>query len=119
MVRARLARVALVAALGVACGCSTPSSCSSCSRESFTSRLTGLFRRDRGTPVEVVGEPGEGPVIPDPGTGPGPYEGPGCMTPPQTFAPPPQPFAPPPQPFAPLPQSRAPPLYPPPQPSPY
>jgi hypothetical protein len=95
MVRARMARLALAAALGVACGCSSVSSCSSCPGESFTSRLTSLFRRDRGVPVEVVGEPAVGPVIADPGIGPGPgpYEGPGC---------------------APLPQSVAPPLFPPP-----
>ncbi len=91
MVRARMAGVALAAALGLACGCSTPSSCSSCSGGSFTSRLTGLFRRNR-APVEEVGSPVEGPVITDPG--PGPYEGPGFVAPvPQTFAPP---LAPPP-----------------------
>lgn len=99
MVRARLAGVALAAALGLACGCSTPSGCSSCSGTSFTSRLTGLFRRDR--PVEVVGSPIEGPVIADPG--PGCCEGSGGI--------PPQPF-PPPQGFAPAPQSFAPPLAP-------
>src|SRR5947208_3048023 len=89
MVRARLAGVALAAALGLACGCSTPSGCSSCS---LSSRLTGLFRRDRAS-TEVIGGAAEGPVIGDPG------EGAGCAPPtfvaplPQTFAPP---LAPPP-----------------------
>jgi hypothetical protein len=110
MVRARIAGVALAAALGLACGCSTPSGCSSCSGTSFTSRLTGLFRRDR-TPTEVVGSPIEGPVIGEPG--PGCCDGSGGL-PPQSFAPPPS-FAPAPQPFAPPPQSFAPPLAPPPR----
>jgi hypothetical protein len=90
MVRARMARVALVAALGLACGCSTPSTCSSCS---LTSRLTGLFRRG-GTSQEVVGVPVEGPVIADPGTISG--EGPSWVPMPQTYAPP---LAPPPRPL--------------------
>src|SRR3954451_2096424 len=95
MVRARIAGVALAAALGLVCGCSTPSSCSSCSGSSLTSRLTGLFRRN-GAPTEVVGAPIDGPVIGDPGSGsceaPG-YPGTGFPPMPQTFAPP---LAPPP-----------------------
>ena len=110
MVRTRMARVAVAAALGLACGCSSmSSSCSSCS-PSLTSRLTGLFRRDS-APVEVVGSPFEGPPITDPGccgpyNGPGfppvpqsgPYDGPGYLPVPQTGPPPlipaPRPFAP-------------------------
>jgi len=92
MVRARLARVALLAALGVASGCSTPSSCTSCSDSSITTRLTSLFRRNRATTTEVIGPTVEGPVLVDPGVLP---ENPG---------------------FAPMPQSIAPPLIPPPQP---
>jgi hypothetical protein len=108
MVRAHLARVALLAALGLAAGCSTPSSCSSCSGSSFTSRLTGLFRHDRGR-GEVVSPGFEGPVIGDPGVMP---ESPGCapgfapgfspgfspmpqMMTPQTIAPPLVPTPPP------------------------
>src|SRR5438128_10979505 len=92
MVRARIAGVALAAALGLACGCSTPSGCSSCPGTSLTSRLTGLFRHNS-TPVEVVGSPIDGPVIADPG--PGPYEGPGCAPVSPSFPPVPQSFAPP------------------------
>jgi hypothetical protein len=95
MVRARMAGVALAAALGLACGCSTPSSCSSCSSSSFTSRLTGLFRRNS-PPTDVVGSPIEGPVISDPGPGPAPCESSGFPPMPQTFSPP---LAPPPLPL--------------------
>ncbi len=101
MVRARMAGVALAAALGLACGCSTPSGCSSCGGSSFTSRLTGLFRHNS-APVEVVGSPVDGPVIADPGLGS--CDGPDCAGGPPTFVPPP------PQSFGP--QSFAPPLAP-------
>jgi hypothetical protein len=97
MVRARIAGVALAAALGLACGCSTPSGCSSCPGTSLTSRLTGLFRRNN-TPVEVVGSPIDGPVIADPGSahceGPGFGSGPALPDGP-SFPPVPQSFAPP------------------------
>ena len=68
MVRARLAGIALLAAVGLACGCSTPSSCGGCSNDSFSARLTSLFHRNR-TPPEVVGVGPEieGPPIVDPG----------------------------------------------------
>jgi hypothetical protein len=99
MVRARLAGVALAAALGLACGCSTPSGCSSCSGSSFTSRLAGLFRHGGSAPVEVVGSPVDGPIIPEPG----------CCDGPGFAAPPPSPA------FPPVPQSFAPPLAPPPR----
>jgi hypothetical protein len=90
-----MARVAVAAALGLACGCSSmSSSCSDCS-PSWTSRLTGLFHRNR-APVEVVGSPFEGPPIADPGPGPYPYNGPGCEPLPQTGPPP---LFPPPRPF--------------------
>jgi hypothetical protein len=100
MVRARLAGVALAAALGLACGCSTPSGCSSCPGSSFTSRLAGLFRHGSSAPVEVVGSPIDGPMIPEPGL----CDGPGCASPPPAFPPA----------FPPVPQSFAPPLAPPP-----
>jgi hypothetical protein len=104
-----MARAALVAALGLACGCSTPSSCSSCPGQSFTSRLTGLFRHSGS--AEVVGAPIDGPVIADPGSFSGGYpgtypggfpgtfhgEGPGCSPLPQSYAPP---LAPPPRPLS-------------------
>jgi hypothetical protein len=96
-----MAGVALAAALGLACGCSTPSGCTDCPGSSFTSRLAGLFRHGS-TPVEVVGSPGDGPFLPEPG--PGAFEGPGCAAP--------APFPPVPQSFAPVPQSFAPPLAP-------
>jgi hypothetical protein len=105
MVRARIAGVALAAALGLVSGCSTPSGCSSCPGTSFTSRLTGLFRHNS-TPVEVVGSPIDGPVIADPG--PGCCDGSGGGLPPQSFPPMPQSFGP-------VPQSFAPPLAPPPR----
>ena len=93
MVRARLFRVALAAALGLACGCSTPSSCSSCPGSSFTSRLTSLFRRDRASEREIGCCPIDGPVIADPGC----CDGPGCAAgAPQPFPPMPQSFPPPP-----------------------
>ncbi len=88
MVRARMAGVALAAALGLACGCSTPSGCSGCSGSSLTSRLTGLFRRDA-VSSEVVGSPVEGPVISEP------CDGGGCAAPPAFTGPLPQTFAPP------------------------
>jgi hypothetical protein len=84
MVRARMARVALVAVLGLACGCSTPSGGSGCSSCSLTSRLTSLFRRNN-APTEVVGTPVDGPVIVDPGTFPG--DGSGYPVP-QSYPPP-------------------------------
>jgi hypothetical protein len=67
MARAPLFRVAVAAALGLACGCSN------CSNGSFLSRLTSPFRRNCET-VEMVG-PGpvmEGPILADPGACPGP-----------------------------------------------
>ena len=83
MVRARMARVALAAALGLAAGCSSmSSSCSSCS-PSWTSRLTGMFRHNS-VPAEVVGAPIDGPPLGEPG----PYDGPGCMPVPQSSPPP-------------------------------
>ncbi|HKI31084.1 MAG TPA: hypothetical protein VKA46_04410 [Gemmataceae bacterium] len=98
MVRAHVARVALAAALGLACGCSTSSSCCGCPGSSFTSRLTSWFRHDR-VVGEVVESPGDGPVVVDPGEVPGF----GTVPPPETFTPPPpQTFTPPPpQPFTP------------------
>ncbi len=82
MVRARLARVALVAALGLASGCSSMSPCSgNCS---LMSRLTGFFRHDRSS-TEVVGTPIEGPVIADPGS----FEAPPTFGLPPQSAPPP------------------------------
>jgi hypothetical protein len=103
-----MARVALVAALGLAAGCSSMNnSCSSC-EPSFTSRLTGLFRH-RSTPTEVVGAPFDGPLIGEPS----PFEGPGCQ--PMPFPPSgPQPFPPS---ALPLPQSSPPPLIPAPTPT--
>ena len=94
MVRARLAGIALLAAVGLACGCSTPSSCGGCSNDSFSARLTSLFHRNR-TPPEVVGV---GPEIEGP-----PIVDPGFMPPPDAG-------------FAPIPQTIAPPLVPPPVP---
>jgi hypothetical protein len=88
MSRTRLLRAALAAALGLVCGCSTPSGCPGSSGSSFGSRLTGLFRRDRAEEHEFGCCPGaccgEGPVIPEPA----PCNGPGCASPPQSFAPP-------------------------------
>jgi hypothetical protein len=83
-----MARVAVAAALGLASGCSSLSSCSDCS--SWTSRLTSLFHRNA-VPAEVVGAPIDGPVLGDPG----PYDGPGCLPVPQSAPPP---LIPPPRP---------------------
>jgi hypothetical protein len=94
MVRARVFRVALAAALGLACGCSTPSGCPN--NNTFGSRLTSLFRRDRAREHEIDCCPADGPVIADPGAC---CDGPGCAAP-----------APPPSPFPPMPQTFAPPL---------
>ncbi len=98
MVRARMARVALVAALGLAGGCSSVNSCGC--EPSWTSRLTGLFRHNS-APAEVVGAPFDGPPIGEPP----PFAEPGC-----------QPSMPMPMPM-PLPQSGPPPLIPAPQPA--
>jgi hypothetical protein len=77
-----MARVAVAAALGLACGCSSmSSSCSGC--PSWTSRLTGLFHRNS-APAEVVGAPIDGPPIGDPG----PYDAPGWLPVPQSGPPP-------------------------------
>jgi hypothetical protein len=90
MVRARLARVSLAAALGLACGCSTPCGCPG---TGFGSRLASLFHHDHAVGGEVVASPGccEGP-----GLG---YAGPGLVGPGEVpdFGPVPGPtFTPPP-----------------------
>ncbi len=99
MLRKRWLSLALAAALGSVCGCST-TTCNSCENTSFMSRVTGFFRsRPTTTAAPCCGDGvvGDGPVLVDPGYG----------------APPPGYVAPAPaelQGFTPLPQSSQPPL---------